>query len=198
MVKERYFDKVSKNYDFYTKILMLGTYDRVRDRIIKPGNTDEQRALDLCCGTGYLTGGIKAEQVVGLDLSQGMLKFNKQKNREPSLLRGDAFNLPFAGDGFDSVYCSLATHEFRDILPILTEAHRVLRDGGKLIIFDIFKPSFPLSWFFIMFLVKYLAELGRMWVYTQNEWESMLRSVGFKEVRIDVLYTTAVLIRAVK
>ncbi len=199
MVKERYFDKVAKKYDFYTKILMLGTYDKVREEILSLGSAQDERALDLCCGTGYLTGEIKAREVVGLDLSQQMLSLNKKKNNgRASLLRGDAFKLPFCDESFDAVYFSLSTHEFRNLAPILSETHRILKRRGKLVIFDIFKPSFPLSRFFVMVLVKYLAELGRMWVYTDEEWRQMLRDAGFADTDIKILYKTGILIRAGK
>lgn len=200
MVKERYFDQISKNYDFYTKLLMLGTYNRVRNRILHLKNSHDGLALDLCCGTGYLTSRIRAREVVGIDLSANMLLRNKEKSpmSKVSFIRGDAFNLPFAEDEFDSIYCSLATHEFKNINPILTEAFRVLKRGGSFIMFDIFKPSFPISNFFVMYLVKYLAELGRMWVYTKDEWTDMLKRVGFENVEVEVLYKTAILIKAGK
>ncbi len=200
MVKERYFDKISKSYDFYTKLLMLGTYDRVRNRILSLKDSRDGLALDLCCGTGYLTSGIEAREVVGLDLSINMLLINKEKKpiSKTSFLKGDAFNLPFADEKFDSIYFSLASHEFRNIKPILAEAFRVLKSGGDFIIFDIFKPSFPISKFFVMYIVKYIAELGRMWVYTQDEWAEMLKGAGFEDVDIDIMYKTAALIKAVK
>ncbi len=199
MVKEKYFDKVAKKYDFYTKVLMLGTYGRVREEILSFGGAGDERALDLCCGTGYLTGGIKATEVVGLDLSREMLSINREKNDgRAALLRGDAFNLPFGNESFDAVYSSLSTHEFKNLVQILSEAYRVLKKDGKLVIFDIFKPTFPLSWFFVMVLVKYLAELGRMWVYTDEEWRRMLKDIGFIDIDTKVLYMTGILIRAGK
>ncbi|MFQ5816119.1 MAG: class I SAM-dependent methyltransferase [Candidatus Hydrothermarchaeaceae archaeon] len=200
MVKERYFDKISKHYDFYTKLFMVGTYGRVRDRILSLRDSREELVLDLCCGTGYLTSGIKALQVVGVDLSTGMLSLNRKKEpvSKTIFLRGDAFNLPFVDEKFDSIYCSLATHEFSYIEPILSEAFRVLKRGGDFIIFDIFEPSFPISRFFVMYVVKYIAELGRMWVYTEEEWREMLKGVGFAGIDIDVLYKTSALIKAGK
>ncbi len=200
MVKERYFDKISKNYDFYTKIFMMGTYGRVKNSILALRETRDELVLDLCCGTGYLTSNINARQIVGVDLSTGMLMLNKKKEpvSQVGFLRGDAFNLPFADEKFDSIYCSLATHEFKTIEPILVEAFRVLKKGGDFVVFDIFNPSFLLSKFFIMYIVKYAAELGRMWVYTADGWMEMLKSVGFGDIDIDILYKTGILIKAGK
>jgi len=200
MVKERYFDKISKNYDFYTKIFMVGTYGRVKDRILSMRDTKEELILDLCCGTGYLTSSLKAKHVVGLDLSTGMLMLNRKKEpvSDTGFIRGDAFNLPFPDQKFDSIYCSLATHEFKNIEPILGEAFRVLKKGGDLIIFDIYNPSFLPSRLFIMYIVKYIAELGRMWVYTSKGWRELLKRIGFTNVEEDVLYKAGILIKAGK
>jgi demethylmenaquinone methyltransferase/2-methoxy-6-polyprenyl-1,4-benzoquinol methylase len=200
MVKERYFDKISKNYDFYTKLFMVGTYGRVRDHILSLRDARGELVLDLCCGTGYVTSGIVARRVVGLDLSTGMLGLYRAKKSksEVDFLRGDAFNLPFSGEKFDSIYCTLASHEFKGIDSILSEAFRVLKKGGDFVIFDIFNPSFIPSRFFVMYIIKYVAELGRMWVYTEDEWRKMLESVGFSDIDTDILYKTAILIKAVK
>jgi len=200
MVKAKHFDRIAPLYDFLTKVLMLGTYERVRREILAL-KKEQKNVLDLCTGTGYLTEKLDAENIVGIDLSRGMLEINKKKNKGRKnllLIRGTIFYLPFKSNSFDAVYWSAATHEFMNIKPVLKEAFRILREGGSLIIFDIFNPSFIPAKFYVNVIVKYGAELGKMWVYTEKEWEELLKEAGFKKIDIKVRYTASVLIKADK
>lgn len=198
MVKRLRFDALAKNYDFFTKLLMLGTYGRVREKVVASANGEV--ALDLCCGTGYVTGYLKADKVVGLDLSRGMLEVNKEKNqgRENILLiNGDAYNLPLKSESFDLVTCTLATHEFRRILPILKEASRVLKRGGSMVIYDLYLA--PQLWLrpFMLF-VHHVVELGRCYTHDEKEWKRLLSEAGFASVEAQVLYFASILIKARK
>jgi demethylmenaquinone methyltransferase/2-methoxy-6-polyprenyl-1,4-benzoquinol methylase len=198
MKKRTRFEGIARYYDFFTKLLMMGTYGRVRDKIVASCNGGV--ALDLCCGTGYVTGYIRARRVVGLDLTPGMLRVNRSKNlgnKRVALIQGDAYNLPFKKDSFDAVYFTLASHEFRNLMPILRGAYEVLRKGGEIIIYDIFKPSnFLLKGY--MFFVKHVVEFGKCWLYDLEEWQAMLRSVGFRDVEGEVLYKASLLLKGRK
>jgi len=77
MVKRTRFESLSKYYDFFTKILMLGSYGYIRNRIVD--NKSTKFSLDLCCGTGFVTRHINSDLIIGLDLTPGMLKINKKK-----------------------------------------------------------------------------------------------------------------------
>lgn len=197
-MKKTRFEAIAKYYDFFTKVLMMGTYGRVRKRIVSSG--DGELALDLCCGTGYVTGHIRAKRVVGLDLTRGMLMINRSKNMDnPSvkLIQGDAYNLPFKEETFDAVYFTLASHEFRNIAPILRDACRVLKKGGKIIIYDIFKPGNPLLKAYMVF-VRHVVEFGKCWIYDLGEWRDLLRRAGFEEVKADVVYKASILLQGRK
>ncbi len=197
-MKKTRFEAIAKYYDFFTKVLMMGTYGAVRSRIVSVGDGD--LALDLCCGTGYVTGHINAKQVIGLDLTRGMLEVNRSKNRDnPSvgLVQGDAYNLPFRDDTFDAVYFTLASHEFRNVVPILRDANRVLKRGGRIVIYDIFKPNNPLIKAYMVF-VKHVVEFGKCWIYSTEEWRELLNRSGFEDVEAEVLYKASVLLHGRK
>jgi demethylmenaquinone methyltransferase/2-methoxy-6-polyprenyl-1,4-benzoquinol methylase len=197
-MKKTRFESIAKYYDFFTKVLMMGTYSRVRESIVSLG--DDELALDLCCGTGYVTGYIRARKVVGLDLTSGMLEVNRSKNRNTAgieLIQGDAYNLPFKENSFDTVYFTLASHEFRNIVPILLGVHRILKRGGKVVIYDIFKPDNPLLKAYMVF-VRHVVEFGKCWIYDLEEWRNLLNHTGFREVDIRVLYKASVLLQGRK
>lgn len=199
MVKKGQFDALAKYYDFFTKILMMGTYGRVRRKIVSSMDRDGI-ALDLCCGTGYVTGHIHANKVVGLDLSTGMLGVNRDKNLGRSdilLINGDAYKLPFKDDSFSSVYCTLSTHEFMNFVPILEESHRVLKEDGSLVLYDMCKPSNPLLKPFTIF-VKYVVEMGKFYIYTTGEWKEKLEKLAFRDITMEVLYHASILVKARK
>jgi len=199
MVKSSHFERFARHYDFLTKILMMGTYHRVRRRII--AGRSVEKALDLCCGTGYVTGHINARQVVAFDLSGAMLGVNKEKNKaldSVSPVVGDAFSLPFPEDTFDAVYHTLAAHEFKDISSILKEAYRVLRAGGELILYDFAYPENRILQYTYLPFLKHIVELGTFFVYNTLEWEMLLRKTGFKEIDSESLYRASILVRARK
>ena len=92
------------------------------------------RVLDVACGTGFLTQHLGSE-VTGLDQSEAMLEVARGRVPWAELVRGDAFQMPFADDSFDRVFASF----FYGLLPLedrgrfLEEARRV---GDELILVE--------------------------------------------------------------
>ncbi len=73
-------------------------------------------------------------RVVGLDFSSPILRFAREEvgsERNIRLVRGDAFNLPFADSSVDYVLCSLAFHHwgFDQSVIALREMERVAKKG---------------------------------------------------------------------
>jgi ubiquinone/menaquinone biosynthesis C-methylase UbiE len=119
--------------------------------------------LDIGCGTGshlslYRKAGCRA---FGIDLSPAMLSVARQKLDALSL--GDASRMPFPDESFDLVTASLVFHEMPAAFraPVLSEAKRVERKGGRLLVTD-YCPGpvrFPEGWFFKAFIacIEFLA-----------------------------------------
>jgi ubiquinone/menaquinone biosynthesis C-methylase UbiE len=85
--------------------------------------------------------------IVGLDLSPEMLRVGKWKLarhdiRNATLVRGDAGNLPFPDQSFETVSVSYGLHELPTAVRrrALEEIRRVLRPGGRLIVADLDRP----------------------------------------------------------
>lgn len=73
-------------------------------------------------------------RIVGLDYSNPILRFAREKvgeRAEIKLVRGDAFQLPFADESFDYALCSLAFHHFgfEQSIMAMREMERVARRG---------------------------------------------------------------------
>jgi demethylmenaquinone methyltransferase/2-methoxy-6-polyprenyl-1,4-benzoquinol methylase len=104
------------------------------------------RVLDIACGTGYWTRWIASNpqvaEVVALDQSVEMLEQTANRLRgvglQATMLRGDAYALPFADQSFDRCFSGFFLgHVLPDRLwRILAEMRRVLRPDGALLVFD--------------------------------------------------------------
>jgi len=149
----RTLDHAAFVYDFVEPILMLGKqaeYDRHIVSLIELKSGD--RVLDLGCGTGVMTRMIadkldaKAGGVsLGIDAAAKMIRVARKK-RESKTCRFEveaAEKLPFENESFDAVVSSLFFHH----VPIdlkeqsLSEAYRVLRPQGRLVIADMHTPT---------------------------------------------------------
>lgn len=95
--------------------------------------------LELAIGTGlnlplYRPG----VRLTGIELSPAMLALAKQRaaklDREVDLRLGDAEALEFGDASFDTVICTYALCTIPDDRKAVSEAHRVLRPGGKLVL----------------------------------------------------------------
>lgn len=103
----------------------------------------EPLVLDVGTGTGRLpaalfTGSDFRGQVVGLDLSRGMLRQAQRKlngaGERTFWLWSDAMELPFEADAFDAVVCLEALEFTPDPRQVVREMVRVLRPGGLLLV----------------------------------------------------------------
>ncbi len=200
MANKSIFDRVAVHYDFFTKILMMGTYGKVQRRIVDSVGDEGGDALDICCGTGYVTGHIKADRVVGIDLSEGMLDVNRAKNKDSKNLihvKGDAYNMPFRDGTFSAVYCTLAPHEFLNFSPILSEAYRVMKTDGLLRVYDIYDSPNILVKPFTTFM-RYVVEMGKFYIHSKDQWVRKLERLGFKDIETEILYHASIFIRARK
>lgn len=94
--------------------------------------------LDLGCGTGWnisvLRGLEYKRKAIGIDLSDGMLRFAKLKNM--NVVRGDAQQLPFEDASFDGILAKGVLHHLSDVEEGVSEIARVLKPGGMAVMVD--------------------------------------------------------------
>lgn len=93
-----------------------------------------QRVLEAGCGTGLILERLAryADQVVGLDLSRGMLSV--ARDRGLTVAQGSVDALPFADDSFDTVVSFKVLAHVPPIRETLAELTRVTRPGGHLVL----------------------------------------------------------------
>jgi len=106
---------------------------------LQPG----ERVLDIGSGPGFLACEMASAvgpsgSVTGIDPSQDMLSLAAGRDAPAHVTfgPGDATDLPFADGTFDVVTSTQVYEYVADMPRALSEAHRVLRRGGRLLVLD--------------------------------------------------------------
>jgi SAM-dependent methyltransferase len=105
------------------------------------------RVLEVGCGPGHLSirlAGQHGLEVTGLDLDPAMIgraRANADRRgdgevRRPSFLVADVARLAFPDGSFDLVVSTLSMHHWADPTAGLAELGRVLRPGGRALVWD--------------------------------------------------------------
>ena len=165
------FNNISKKYDFLNHFLSLGIDKIWRKKAIKLlKEVQPKRILDIATGTGdFAIAALKLnpEQVVGLDLSSGMLEVGKEKMKRKGhdrikMVLGDSENLDFKDGEFDGLTVGFGVRNFEDLEKGLGEMLRVVRLGGKLVILEFSKPKkFPIKQSFTFYSKYIIPVLGK-------------------------------------
>lgn len=89
------------------------------------------KILDLGCGNGFLSQLFPNYDLVGVDISDGMLANNPYK-----WVKGSAESIPFPNNYFDFVVCRSLIHHLENPEMALEEIFRVLKPGGQVSFWD--------------------------------------------------------------
>jgi len=125
-------------YDF----ILYPAIKKVRKKIASIiSQNNAVSVIDICCGTGDQLKYLRKEgfsQIIGVDISQSMLKQASKGNTKASCQNQDASALSFENDSFDAGIIGFALHEkpIATAKKILQEAKRVIKPEGMLIILD--------------------------------------------------------------
>ena len=118
--------------------------------------------LDLGIGTGVSLNfyPVNRGRVVGIDLSNGMLREARKKIRERGLQRASVFQanalqLPFADSTFDHVFISHVISVVSDPVQLVKEAQRVAKPGSRIVVVNHFQSTNR----FIALVEKWLCPL---------------------------------------
>ncbi|MBS1847610.1 MAG: ubiquinone/menaquinone biosynthesis methyltransferase [Actinobacteria bacterium] len=141
------FDAIAPRYDFMNRLMTFRLDVGWRHRTVQRlGLTEGSRVLDIACGTGDLCRDLvrAGHRPIGLDFSHGMLA--AARTAAP-LVNGDALMLPIADASVDGVTCGFALRNFVQLPPMLAEAARVVRPGGRIALLEVSTPPNPMMRF---------------------------------------------------
>jgi len=158
--------------DFYERIK-----DLLRERIAGELQS-ARRILETGCGSCELVRFLAEKtghRVIGVDIADGGFPDDSGLAEGIECRKADAGHLDFMPNGaFDAVVSVYALHEMEKPQETLTEANRVLRAGGEVLVVDFPRHS--------------LAE--HLWnedYYTVREVREMLRQAGFPDADATVI-----------
>jgi ubiquinone/menaquinone biosynthesis C-methylase UbiE len=113
-----------------------------RDVVQLSGARTDSQVVDVATGTGEQARAFatNCKQVVGVDLSDAMLRVARAKSPLPGLtyVQADATSLPFDDGSFDVASISFALHEMPATIraATLAEMLRVTKPGGIVVVVD--------------------------------------------------------------
>ncbi len=169
----RMFDNIAGKYDFLNHFFSVGIDKRWRKKAIASlREHSPSDILDVATGTGDFaieTAKINPRHITGVDISAGMLEVGRKKILERGLadlidfVQADSEDLPFTDESFDAITVSFGVRNFQNLKRGLSEMHRVLRPGGRLIILEFSKPrKFPLKQGYFAYFKYIMPTIGRL------------------------------------
>ena len=174
-VKAEKYDRIGRRYN-HTRRADPYLLERMRLHL-QPENG--RQYLDVGCGTGNYTialaqaGGV----FTGLDPSGTMLETARRRSGSIQWVLGRAEQLPFPPESFDGALASLTTHHWADMEKGLAEIYRVLKPGGRLVVFTATPEQMKGYWLNHYFPAMMAASIAQM-----PSWERVeqaLRAASF-------------------
>ncbi len=200
------FDTISGSYDGLNRVISFGIDIKWRNRVVNIlKKKNPKNILDIATGTGDLAINLVktgAEQIIGLDISKGMLEVGKKKvagkglNATIKMIIGDSENLPFKDHTFDAITVAFGVRNFENLEKGLSEIYRVLKPSGTFVVLETSVPTtFPFKqgyWFYTKNILPligklfskdrsayvYLSESAAVFPYGQA-FNNILEKIGF-------------------
>lgn len=202
-VYKNWYKWFSRIYDYFMKAMCIPYYGfggerKFRELIVDWVNPQQnEKILDICSGTGTLTIMIAKRlagkrEVTGIEISPDQLRIARKKEKPEGLsfIEGDAQDIPFSDSYFDkSVICG-ALHEMpREVRRnVLSEAYRITRPQGKIVILEQNKPK--RKWksllfdFFELFNPEFPTYKDMLRCGLTNE----IKQAGFRIIKTDTFF----------
>ena len=207
------FHKVAKRYDIMNDVMSAGLHRAWKDAMIaslNPRKDAAYKSLDVAGGTGDIAFRIveasdRLAHSTVLDINGSMLAVGRDRAERRGLadhvdfLEANAEELPFADATFDAYTIAFGIRNVPRIDVALSEAYRVLKRGGRLLVLEFSEVEMPLldkvydAWSFNAIPqfgkmitgdaepYQYLVESIRKFP-NQEDFAAMIRTAGFSRV----------------
>jgi ubiquinone/menaquinone biosynthesis C-methylase UbiE len=190
----------SRIYDYFIEATCFVFYGfdgerKFRESIVDRLNPQRgERILDICSGTGTLTIMIARRlagkgEVTGIEISPDQLRIAREKEKPDrlSFIEGDAQDMPFPDSYFDKSVISGALHEMpREVRRnVLSEAYRVIRLGGEIVIIEQSKPERKWKSLLLDFLEMFNPEFTTYKDMLRCGLTNEIKQAGFRVIETD-------------
>ena len=167
------FTEIADYYDEMNEIMSMHMVQGWHKFMMKrAGDISGKRCLDVGTGTGEIAFHVARKagpdgKVVGVDITPRMLELAAKKEADLHLpckidwVVGDALALDFPDDSFDLVTSGYMLRNVTDIQKAVSEMHRVLAPGGKVVVAELSKPDNGFIRFFYDIYMKRIKKKGR-------------------------------------
>ncbi|XP_037090382.1 2-methoxy-6-polyprenyl-1,4-benzoquinol methylase, mitochondrial-like [Pollicipes pollicipes] len=122
--------------------------------------------------------------VVVCDINAAMLEEGRRRARLAELehrlswVEGDAEALPFADDSFDAYTIAFGIRNVTHVDRALSEAHRVLRPGGRLLCLEFSRVTNPLvRWFYDQYSFQVIPPMGTVLAGDWKSYQYLVESI---------------------
>jgi demethylmenaquinone methyltransferase / 2-methoxy-6-polyprenyl-1,4-benzoquinol methylase len=176
------FSEIAPRYDLLNHVLSLNIDRSWRKHAVNKLGWEASPTgsyLDACAGTYDLAIELCGRKdfrgrVVASDFAQPMLVEGRRKieSRPVSAVCGDSQRLPFPDDSFDGATVGFGVRNLSDLALGLSELHRVVRPGKRLVVLEFTVPPNPLMRAgYLFYFHQILPLVGRLvsghpWAYT--------------------------------
>lgn len=183
------FTSVASKYDVMNDLMSMGIHRIWKDAMMdwlapRPGS----RLLDVAGGTGdvafrYLTRAPGAKATV-LDMTESML-IEGQKRAEAGSMAdrldwvvGDAMALPFPDNTFDTYTISFGIRNVTRVPDALSEAFRVLRPGGRLMVLEFSQiPNEMMQKAYDLYSFNIIPPMGKLVTGDRDSYQYLVESI---------------------
>jgi demethylmenaquinone methyltransferase/2-methoxy-6-polyprenyl-1,4-benzoquinol methylase len=192
LVKE-IFSNVANKYDLMNDLMSFGIHRKWKNKMVEKINLSRNcKIIDVAGGTGDIAMRIlKKPNSLNLncsidivDINQEMLEVGKQRAVDANLFSqlkftcGDGENLPFVDKQFDFYTIAFGIRNFTDIQKGLSEAKRVLKDGGKFICLEFSKvEDYFLQKIYDQYSFKIIPRIGEIILKDRNSYQYLVESI---------------------
>ena len=204
------FNNIAPKYDFLNQLLSLGIHKGWRRKAVRLlKDIQPKNILDIATGTGdFAIEAMKLnpDKVIGVDISEGMLKFGVEKIKKLNLQDkielklGDSENLPFSDSSFDAITVGFGVRNFENLEKGVNDIYRVLKADGMIAILEFSKPrKFPVKQFYNFYFKIITPAVGKLFSKDSSAYSylpesvnafpdgekflDVLRKAGFKETK---------------
>jgi demethylmenaquinone methyltransferase/2-methoxy-6-polyprenyl-1,4-benzoquinol methylase len=183
------FTNVASRYDVMNDVMSGGVHRLWKDAMMDwLAPRDGQRLLDVAGGTGdvafrFLKRAPGATATV-LDMTESMLIEGERRSEAAQLAEkldwvvGDAMALPFEDNSFDVYTISFGIRNVTRIPDALSEAFRVLRPGGRLMVLEFSQlPNDGLQRLYDLYSFNVIPRMGQMIAGDRDSYQYLVESI---------------------
>jgi SAM-dependent methyltransferase len=187
--------------DYYTSAVANDLTSDQLGKVLLRAMSPQGLHLEAGCGAGYWVAALKHRglMIEGIEYSSELVALIHAANPELPVRQGNALHVDSPDNHYDTyISIGVVEHRIEGPEPFLSEAYRVLKPGGKILIsVPYFGPLRVLKGRLSMFERKLPALPFFQYGFTSKEFTNSLEKAGFSIEKVQALYPHRLLLEEV-